>query len=329
MIDIKGSRILITGGAGFVGSTIIEQLLNSGVKEIIIIDNFIRGSKNNLKDSLSTNRIKLVEGDIRDQDLINELSQGIDFCFHLAALRITRCVEYPKEAFEVMYTGTFNILQACVEQKIKKLVMASSASVYGQADTFPTTEEQHPYNNRTLYGAAKMANELMCRSFEHMYGLNYNAVRYFNVYGPRMDSTGKYTEVLIRWYRLIKEGKQPLIYGDGKQAMDFVYIDDIARATVLALTADTHNEVFNVATGVETSIEQLCFMLLEAMGSDLKPEYISVPDERKSVEVMRRLGDTTKAKNVIGFESQIDLKTGLKGLVKWLDNQEKQVLQNA
>jgi UDP-glucose 4-epimerase len=329
MIDIKGSRILITGGAGFVGSTILNQLLQAGVKEIIIIDNFIRGSKENIKGVISSDRVKLVEGDIRDQDLINELLRGIDYCFHLAALRITRCVEYPREAFEVMYAGTFNILQSCVEHKIKKLVLASSASVYGQADTFPTTEEQHPYNNRTLYGAAKMANELMCRSFQHMYDLNHNSVRYFNVYGPRMDSTGKYTEVLIRWYRLIRQGKRPLIYGSGKQAMDFVYIDDIARATILALTADVKNEVFNVASGVETSIEQLCFLLLEAMGSDLKPEYIPVPDERQQVEVMRRLGDTSKAKRVIGFETKVGLKEGLKRLVKWLDTQEKLILQNA
>ena len=329
MVDVNNSRILITGGAGFVGSTIIEQLLQAGARKIVIIDNFVRGNRENLKGVLTSNKVKLVEGDIRDRELVDELLKGMDFCFHLAALRITRCVEYPREAFEVMYTGTFNILQSCVEHKIKKLVMASSASVYGQADTFPTTEQQHPYNNRTLYGAAKMANELMCRSFQHMYGLHYNAVRYFNVYGPRMDSTGKYTEVLIRWYRLIKEGKRPLIYGDGKQAMDFVYIDDIARATLLALTADVDNEVFNVASGVETSIEQLCHLLLEAMESEFKPQFIPVPDERKSVEVMRRLGDTTKAKKLIGFETKVDLKQGLRELVKWLDTQEKLILQNA
>ena len=207
MVEVNNSRILITGGAGFVGSTIIDQLLQAGAKKIVIIDNFVRGNKENLKGVLTSGKVKLVEGDIRDRDLVDDLLKGMDFCFHLAALRITRCVEYPREAFEVMYTGTFNILQSCVAHKIKKLVMASSASVYGQADTFPTTEQQHPYNNRTLYGAAKMANELMCRSFQHMYGLHYNAVRYFNVYGPRMDSTGKYTEVLIRWYRFF-QGRQ-------------------------------------------------------------------------------------------------------------------------
>ena len=329
MVEVNNSRILITGGAGFVGSTIIDQLLQAGAKKIVIIDNFVRGNKENLKGVLTSGKVKLVEGDIRDRDLVDDLLKGMDFCFHLAALRITRCVEYPREAFEVMYTGTFNILQSCVAHKIKKLVMASSASVYGQADTFPTTEQQHPYNNRTLYGAAKMANELMCRSFQHMYGLHYNAVRYFNVYGPRMDSTGKYTEVLIRWYRLIKEGKRPRIFGDGRQAMDFVYIDDIARATILALTADVDNEVFNVASGGETSIERLCYLLLEVMESDLKPEFIPVPDERKSVEVMRRLGDTTKAKKLIGFEAKVDLKQGLRELVKWLDTQEKLILQSA
>ncbi|MCA9405664.1 MAG: NAD-dependent epimerase/dehydratase family protein [Candidatus Omnitrophica bacterium] len=319
---MKGSKILITGGAGFVGSFVIEQLLDEGAERIVVIDNLVRGSRKNIDASLKTGRVELVEGDIRDRQLVTDCLKGIDYCFHLAALRITHCAAEPRHALEVMYDGTFNVLEACVENQIKKLVFASSASVYGQAEDFPTTEKHHPYGNYTLYGAAKMANELMLRSFNQMYGLNYNALRYFNIYGPRMDTHGKYTEVLIRWYRLIAEGKQPLIYGDGKQTMDFIYIEEIARATVLALKSQTCNEVFNIAGGKETSLEELCFSLLKAMNSDLKPQYIPVPEERKKVEVMRRLADVTKAKELIGFEAGVDLEEGLSRLVKWLDAEE-------
>ncbi len=323
MYDLKNKKILVTGGAGFVGSRIVEQLLQEDVREIVIIDNFIRGSKNNLRSVLRSNKIKLIEGDIRERAFLNQCFANMDYCFHMAALRITHCATEPREALEVMYDGTFNVLEACVAHRVKKLVLASSASIYGQADSFPTKEEHHPNNNHTLYGAAKMANELMCRSFYHMHGLAFTALRYFNIYGPYMDIYGKYTEVFIRWYHLIKEGKEPLIFGDGKQTMDFIYVDDIARASILALKADVKSDVFNIAGGKETSLEELCFLLLEVMESTLKPKYVALPDDRRKVEVWRRLADTTKAKRVIGFEAQVDLKEGLKKLIAWLDAQEK------
>lgn len=326
---IENKRILVTGGAGFVGSFIVDQLVAKKAGEIVIIDNFIRGSRENLKNVLPSRNVNVVEGDIRDRGLLEQLMQGVDYCFHLAALRITHCAAEPREALEVMYDGTFNVLQACVAHRVKKFIFASTASVYGQADTFPTSEQHHPYNNYTLYGAAKLANELMCRSFQHMHGLDYNIVRFFNIYGPRMDIYGKYTEVLIRWYHLIKEGKPPLIFGDGKQTMDYIYIEDIARASILALTADIKNEVFNIASGVETSLEELCFLLLKAMGSELKPVYVPLPEERKKVEVFRRLADVSKAKKQIGFETEVDLRNGLKRLVQWLDNQKEMILQKA
>ena len=324
MNDLKDKKIMITGGAGFVGSFIVDQLLEEKIGEIVIIDNFVRGKVENIKKPLNSGRIKLVEGDIRERDLLIKYFEGIDYCFHLAALRITHCATEPRHALEVMYDGTFNVLEACVDHKIKKLILASTASIYGQAQIFPTKEEHHPYNNYTLYGAAKMANELMCRSFSQMYGLKFNALRYFNIYGPRMDTYGKYTEVLIRWYQLIKEGKPPLIYGDGKQTMDFIYIEDIARASILALKADTANEVFNIADGVETSLEELCFLLLEVMGSSLKPQYIPLPEERKKVEVMRRWADVAKAEKLIEFKAKVNLRDGLSKLVKWLDSLESQ-----
>ena len=325
MKDLRNSRILITGGAGFVGSFIVEQLLQEEVKEIIVLDNFIRGSKHNIRDAMSSGYVNLVEGDIRNQNVLDELLKDVDYCFHLAALRITHCATEPREALEVMYDGTFNVLEACARHCIKKIILASSASVYGQADSFPTQEEQHPYNNCTLYGAAKMANELLCRSFYHMYGLNFNALRYFNIYGPRMDTQGKYTEVLIRWYYLIKEGKQPLIYGDGSQTRDFVYVEDIARASILALKSDTHNEVFNIASGEETTLEELCYLLLRVMRSDLNPKYLPLPKDRKKVEVMRRLADTSKAYEEIGFRAEVGLKDGLEKLVRWLNECQERI----
>jgi UDP-glucose 4-epimerase len=206
-----------------------------------------------------------------------------------------------------------------VRHKVKKLVAASSGSIYGTADVFPTREDHHPYNNRTLYGAAKFANELMYRAFNEMYGLPYAAMRYFNVYGPRMDTEGKYTEVLIRWYRLIKKGEPPLIFGTGDRTMDMINVEDVAHANVLAMKAAASDEVFNVASQNETSLQQLCDALLAAMGSRLEAKHVPQPTERKAVDVWRRLADTSKARALLGFEARIGLEEGLSRLVRWLD----------
>ena len=325
MNELNNARICITGGAGFVGSFTAEKLLAEGVKEIVIVDNLIRGSKANIADIIKSGAVKFIEGDIRDRAVVDEAIKGVDYCFHLAALRITHCIESPREAVEVMINGTFNVAESCVKNKVGKVVAASSASIYGTADDFPTAEAHHPYNNRTLYGAAKVANELMFRSFCSMYGLSYNMLRYFNVYGPRMDIHGKYTEVLIRWYDAIRGGKEPLIYGDGKQTMDFVYVEDVSRSNILALKADAKDDVFNVASGIETSLEELCFVLLDVMGSKLKPKYVQISDDRKKVEVHRRLADTSKASEKIGFRAGVSLSDGLHRLVAWLDEQRKVV----
>ena len=320
MFDLQGSRVLITGGAGFIGSHIADQLLASeGVGEVVLLDNMLRGSPRNIEVALRSGRARLVEGDIRDRELVDRLVSGADYCFHMAALRITRCAENPREALEVMYDGTFNVLESCARHRVRKLVAASSASILGTADAFPTTEAHHPYNNRTLYGAAKLANELMYRSFNDMYGLPYVALRFFNVYGPRMDTEGKYTEVLIRWYRLLKKGEAPLVFGAGDQTMDFVHVEDVARANVLAMKADASDEVFNVASQTETSLLQLCEALLRVMGSTLEPRHVPLPAERKAVEVLRRLADTSKARRMLGFEAKVPLDRGLSQLVGWLD----------
>jgi UDP-glucose 4-epimerase len=321
MHKIAGSKFLVTGGAGFVGSSIADQLLVEGAERITILDNLIRGSRENIAAALSSGKADFVEGDIRDLNLLNELLDPVDYCFHMAALRISHCASEPREAFEVMFEGTFNVAEACVKQKIKKVVLASSASIYGEADNFPTKEDHHPYNNRTLYGAAKTAGEGIFRSFHDMYGLDYCALRYFNIYGPRMDVHGKYTEVLIRWYHKIRKGEEPLIYGDGKQTMDFVYVEDVARANVLAMKTMITDQIFNVGSGVETSLEELCWLLLAVMDSDLKPKYVPIPADRRKVEVSRRRADVSRAREQLGFEMRVPLRKGLENLVKWLDTQ--------
>jgi UDP-glucose 4-epimerase len=319
-MEIKNTRVLVTGGAGFIGSHIADRLVQEGAGEIIIFDNFSRGARDNLAWASANGHVTVVEGDIIDAQMVMKAMQGVDFVIHEAAIRITQCAQEPRLAIEVLIDGTFNVMEAAVKANVKKVIIASSASVYGTADSFPTNENHHPYNNRTLYGAAKVANEGLFRAFNDMYGLNYNATRCFNVYGPRMDIYGKYTEVFIRWYNSIKEGKPPVIFGDGKQSMDFVYVEDVARAKILALKADVSDEVFNIASGVETSLEGLCEALLEAMGSDLRPDYIPLPDERKKVEVTRRRADVAKASNQIGFKAEMSLSDGLKKLVQWLES---------
>jgi UDP-glucose 4-epimerase len=238
----------------------------------------------------------------------------MDAVIHMATLRITACAAEPREALEVMCDGSFNVVEAAQQAGVKKVVTASSASIYGLAGTFPTPEEHHPYNDRTWYGASKILLEGLLRSFHDMYGLPYVALRYFNVYGPRMDIHGKYTEVLIRWMERIASGQPPLILGDGKQTMDFVYIDDVARSNVLALASGVEADVFNVASGTETSLNDLAAALLRVMGSKLEPEY---GPERKVNPVARRLADTRHAERVLGFRAQVGLEDGLRRLVHW------------
>ncbi len=314
-MKIDGSRILVTGGCGLIGSTTIDLLLQKHKPEkIVIFDNLVRGTLANVTEALKDPRVELVEGDIRDVEAVHKVSEGMDAVIHMATLRITACAAEPREALGVMCDGSFNVLEAAQAKGLKKVVTASSASVYGLADVFPTTEDHHPYNNRTWYGASKVMLEGLLRSFYDMYGLPYVALRYFNVYGPRMDLHGKYTEVLIRWMERINSGEPPLILGDGSTTMDFVYIDDIARANVLALQSDLKDDVFNVASGVETSLNELADALLRVMGSNLKPEY---GPERKVNPVSRRLADTTKAEDVLGFRAKVDLNEGLERLVAW------------
>jgi UDP-glucose 4-epimerase len=312
--SLRGSRTLVTGGAGTIGSHLVDQLVEAGAAEIIVLDNLVRGRRANLSNALSSGTVRLVDGDIRDRALLARLIDGIDVVFHQAAIRITQCAEEPRLALEVLVDGTFNVVEAAANEGVGKIVAASSASVYGLAESFPTAESHHPYANDTLYGAAKTFNEGLLRSFHAMNELDYVALRYFNVYGPRMDIHGLYTEVLVRWMECISKGVPPVIYGDGSQTMDFVYVEDIARANILAATADATDEVFNVASGVETSLAGLAYELLEVMGSDLTVEF---GPERAVNKVSRRLADTTGARERLGFEAQVGLREGLARLVDW------------
>jgi nucleoside-diphosphate-sugar epimerase len=313
-VRIEDGAFLVTGGAGTIGSTIVDQLVEGGAGRIIVLDNLVRGREANLAAALPSGRVELVEGDIRDVELVNRLTAGTDGVFHLAAIRITQCAEEPRLANDVLVQGTFNVVEAAAAHGVRKVVASSSASVYGLAEEFPTRENHHPYANDTIYGAAKTYNEGLLRSFHAMKALDYVALRYFNVYGPRMDVHGVYTEVLVRWMERIVDGLPPLIFGDGRQTMDFVYTEDIARANLLAMASPVTDRVYNVASGEETSLRGLADMLLRVMNSDLDVEH---GPERAVNGVVRRLASTEAARAELGFEARIDLKEGLTRLVEW------------
>jgi UDP-glucose 4-epimerase len=311
---MRGERVLITGGAGAVGSHLADLVVRAGAQEVVVLDNFVRGRHDNLAWAVANGPVQVVTGDIRDRQLVDRLTRGIDLVFHQAALRITHCAEDPRHALEVMVDGTYNVLEAAMREDVRRVVAASSASIYGLAEIFPTNENHHPYANDTLYGAAKTFNEGLLRSLHTMSGLDYVALRYFNVYGPRIDIHGVYTEVLVRWMERITAGVPPLINGTGSQTMDFVYIEDVARANILAAQSDVTDEVFNIGMGVETSLLELASGLLKAMDSDLDVEF---GPERAVNKVPRRLADVSAARERIGFEAQIGLEDGLRRLVEW------------
>jgi UDP-glucose 4-epimerase len=311
---LSGQRILVTGGAGTIGSHVVDECLAAGAAEVVVLDNFVRGRLANLGLSAGDDRLTVVDGDLRDVELVKQLSTGTDVVFHLAAIRITQCAEEPRLALEVLVDGTYNVIEAAAEAGVGKVIASSSASLYGLAETFPTREDHHPYANDTFYGAAKAFNEGMLRSFHAMKDLDYVALRYFNVYGPRMDAHGVYTEVLIRWMERIAAGKPPLIFGDGLQTMDFVHVADIARANILAAQAPVTDESFNIASGTETSLAGLAAALLAAMDSGLSVEH---GPERAVNGVTRRLADISAAAVRLGWKPEIGLDEGLRGLVSW------------
>jgi UDP-glucose 4-epimerase len=321
--SLEGATVLVTGGAGLVGSHVVDQLVGAGAREIRVLDNLTRGSRKNLAQAEARRPLVFIEADVRDRAAVRRAVAGCDYVFHQAAIRITRCAEQPRECLEVLVGGTFNVFEAAVREQVKKVVYASSASVYGAAEEFPTGERHHPYNNRTLYGAAKAMNEGIARSFHDMYGLPSVGLRYFNVYGPRMDMTGAYTEVFIRWLDCIDAGAAPQVHGDGSASMDFVYVEDVARANVLALRAAQDDAVYNVASGTETTLLGLWEALQRVTGAHhLKPEFLP---PRKVNPVPRRLADTRRAREELGFVAEVPLEEGLRRLARW--RREQRALQ--
>lgn len=322
---IYKSKILITGGAGFIGSYVIEELLEYEPAKIIVLDNLIRGSFENMQTFRNNPIVEFIEGDIRDTALLEQSMTGVDYVFHMAALRINACAANPRDGFDVMMKATFEIADLCVRLKIKKVIYSSSASVYGMAQHFPTPETDNPYDNQTFYGTAKLWGEQLFRSYKFMYDLNYAALRYFNVYGPRMDTDGKYTEVMIRWLDCICEGRPPLIYGDGTTTMDFVYVRDVARANVAALLSEVTDQVFNIGNSEETSLKQLLESLLKVNNSALAPEF---REENTINPVSRRLADNSKAKRLLNFEPSVGLEKGLQELSQWYFKKKTATVDN-
>lgn len=321
-MDIRGKKLLVIGGAGLIGSHTVDLLLKEDVGEIVVFDNLTRGGADNLQQALADPRVRIFNplGDIRDTDVLARAMEGVDGVFHFAALWLLHCHEYPRAAMEVNIQGTFNVMEACVAAGVKRLVFSSSASVYGDA-VRPVMDEDHPFNNTTFYGASKIAGEAMLHAHHHRYGLPYVGLRYFNVYGARQDYRGTYIAVIMKMLDRMDQGLPPIIMGDGSQAYDFIYVGDCALANVTAMKADVVDKVYNVCTGVQSSLLTLANMLIDLTGSDLKPEF---QDARPGF-VTNRVGSPDLAAAELGFRSTVDLRDGLRMLIDWRREQTGQV----
>lgn len=314
-MDIKGKKIVVVGGAGLIGSHTVDCLLKEDIKEVVVYDNFVRGTRENLASALSDPRVRIYEvgGDIMQTDILQSAFDGADGVFHLSALWLLQCHEYPRTAFDVNVRGTFNVMEACVAKGVKRLVYSSSASVYGDAVEEPMTEE-HPFNNKNFYGATKIAGEAMLRAFHHRYGLNFVGLRYMNVYGPRQDYHGAYIAVIMKMLDAIDRGDSPTIMGDGSEAFDFVAVEDCGLANVCAMKADTVDAFYNVGTGKRTSLKELAEMLIQLTGFTKSIKYAP---RSQATFVRNRIGSPKKASEEIGFTARIDLLDGLKRLIDW------------
>ena len=317
-MELKGSKVLVIGGAGFIGSFVIAELLKEGAGEVIIYDNFTRGKGDNIQESLKDPRCKVFPhgGDVRDMDILDAAMKGCDYVFHLAAMWLLHCKDYPRTAFEVNIAGTFNVLEACVNNQIKKLIYSSSASVYGDAVEVPMTEN-HPFNNKNFYGATKIAGEAMCTAYNDRYGLQVIGLRYMNVYGPGQDQHAAYTGVIPIMLNKIDANEPPVINGDGSQAYDFIYVEDVARYNVAALKSDIKHGFYNVGTEVQTSIRELCDLILVLKKTSLKVTYKPYSADDARALVQNRIGSAKKSKEELGFQFNYSLKEGLLKLIAW------------
>jgi UDP-glucose 4-epimerase len=321
-MTLKGKKILIIGGAGFIGSHVVDELIKEDVEEICIFDNFSRGSYDNIEESLRDPRVKVFQlgGELMQRDILDEAIKGKDYVIHLAALWLLHCHEYPRSAFHVNIEGTFNVLEACVKHNVKKLIYSSSASVYGDAVELPMTED-HIYNNKTFYGATKIAGEHMCRAFYHRYDLDYVGLRYMNVYGARQDYKGAYIAVIMKMLDRLDRGLPPLVFGDGSQSYDFIYVSDVARANICALKSDASDACYNVGSGIQTSIKELAEQILQITGSDLNIQY----EPAGQTFVTNRIGDPSRAEKELGFKYSVEIEEGMKKLIEWRDTHKELV----
>lgn len=328
-MNLENSKVVVIGGSGFIGSFVVQELLKHPVAEVVIYDNFTRGKKEYLTESLKDPRCSIFShgGDIRDVDILDAALKGKDYVICLAAMWLLHCKDYPRTAFEVNIAGTFNVLEACVKNNIKKLIWSSSASVYGDAVEIPMTES-HPYNNKNFYGATKIAGEAMCTAYNDRYGLQVIGLRYMNVYGPHQDQTAAYTGVIPIMLNKIDANEQPIINGDGSQAYDFIYVEDVARANICALTSETPFGFYNVGTEIQTSIRELCDTILKLKQSDLKVQYKPYSADDARALVQNRIGSRQKAESEIGFKYAIELEDGLKKLIAWRKGNDELRINN-
>jgi len=315
---LKNSKVLIIGAAGFIGGFLAKEILKEPVKEVVLFDNFTRGKISNIEESLKDPRCHIFEygGDIRETDILDKAFEGVDYVFHLAAMWLLHCKDFPRTAFDVNIAGTFNVLEACVKHKIKKLIYSSSASVYGDALEVPMTED-HPFNNKNFYGATKIAGEAMCRAYNDRYGLEIIGLRYMNVYGPGQDQHAAYSGVVPVVLNKIDRNEPPTVNGDGSQAYDFIYVEDVARSNICAAKSNVKFGNYNVGTEIQTSIKELCDTMLKLNDSKLEIKYVpySVDDARQLVQ--NRIGSRQKAEKEIDFKYKYSLEDGLKELIKW------------
>jgi len=316
-MDLDGKRLLVIGGAGLIGSHLVDQLTKNDAKEIIIYDNFCRGTMDNLKDALKDPRVVIYPhgGDILQTDVLEKAMEGVDGVFHLAALWLLQCYEYPKAAFDVNIRGTFNVIEAAIKKGVKRIVYSSSASVYGDALQVPMTED-HPYNNFTFYGATKISGEHMFKSMGHRYGLNWVGLRYMNVYGPRQDYKGAYIAVMMKILDNLDKGNPPVVFGDGSQKYDFISVEDVARANICAMKADATGKCYNIGRGIGTSVKELTELLIRLSNSDQKIKY----EPAGLTFVTNRIGSVDAAEKDLGFKWQIDLEDGMNRLIEWRKN---------